>query len=59
MPFFIFEADKTFAFFTLVSTTSTLLYMIGVYLNFKHLFTIWTLLRPHFAMLFMITEGSL
>ena len=49
MPFFILEADKTFAFFTLVSTTSTLLYMIGVYFNFKHLFTIWTLVLVLFG----------
>ena len=59
MPFFILKADKALTFFTFVSATSTLLYVIGVYFNFEHLFTIWALLWSHFTMVFMITEGTL
>ena len=59
MLLLIFEAHKSSTIFTFVSATTTLLLMICKLLNLEEFSAVSALLRPHFTVIFMITESKL
>ena len=59
MLLLIFEAHKASTIFTFVSTSTTLLLVVCKLLNLEELSAVSALLRPHFTVIFMITEGKL
>ena len=59
MLLLIFETHKASTIFTFVSPTTTLFLMIRKLLNLEEFSAVSALLRPHFTVIFMITEGKL
>ena len=59
MPLFVLETDEALAVVALVCAGSTLLFVVGIYFDLEHLVAVSALLRPHLAVVFMITEGRL
>ena len=59
MPLFVLQTNEALAVVALVSAGSALLFVVGVYLDLEHLVAVPALLRPHLAVVFMITEGRL
>ena len=57
MLFFILQTDISFAFFAQIRSTTTLLFVICVHLNFEFLLAVPACLRLHFTMSFMVTEN--
>ena len=59
MLLLIFEAHEASTIFAFVSASTTLLFMVRKLFNLEKFSAISALLRPHFTMVFMITEGKL